>query len=209
MNGLAFLLFIGLFPLSWKEMSERCGKYLEVNYLVANSKWCKCLYLDGFEAQSWFTPYAPAIETQAQWQIQGYHLDEDSANRFALDVGLGTSKPQDYSFWLDKLSWKQITSSDYQAMFGKSATMLISNNNSIDNQVLYDLVIPDTIDTKIPATKVGYGQGNPENLVESVVSLQKENTLHLIIIANKPIQWVRTSTDKDNQTVTFTWLLNK
>ena len=156
-------------------------------------------------APSWFTPYAPAIDTQAQWQIQGYHSDEDSASRFVLAVGVGTTKSHDYSFWLDKLSWKQIRSSDLQAMFGKNATLLISNKNSVANPVFYDLAIPNTIDTNMTATRVGYGQGNPENLVDSVVSLQKGTTLHLIFVANRPTQWVGTSTDMQNQTVTFTF----
>ncbi|KLU62366.1 hypothetical protein CEB3_c12270 [Peptococcaceae bacterium CEB3] len=159
----------------------------------------------------WFTPRAALLGVQEQWQIQQYHVDADSPQQFTLDLGLAYNiAPADYSFWLEKLSWHKISTSECETLFGKTTTdKLILTHNSSKKPILYDFVIPGALDDADPATKVGYGLGNPKNVVDSVVSLPQGNTLHLLIIANTPIQWTATSVDPKAQTVSFTWVRTK
>lgn len=160
---------------------------------------------------SWFTPHGAIMGVQEQWQIQQYHVGVDSPQQFKLDLGLAYNvTPADYSFWLEKLSWREISTSDCETLFGKTTTdEVILMNNSSKKPIIYDLVIPGALDEANPATKVSYGRGNPKNLVDSAVSLPEGNTLHLLIIANTPIQWTATLVDPKAQTVSFTWVRTK
>jgi len=67
-------------------------------------------------------------------------------------------------------------------------------------------MIPNTLDTVMPATKLGYGNGDPRNLVDSIISLHEGNSEHIVIIANTPIQWTETTVAPKAQTVSFTWV---
>lgn len=160
-------------------------------------------------SKPWFTPHSPHIGVKEQWQIQGFHLSVDSPEQFTFDIGLAEKSP-DYSFWQHKLSWQEISTIKAQTLFGKTTIeKLLLGNTASKNPILYDLMIPNTLDTMMPATKLGYGNGDPKNLVDSIVSLHEGDTEHIVIIANNPIQWTDTSVDPKAQIVSFTWLLSK